>query len=84
MDEIFYFICYPQGDRSKIQVIDEQQNLHYEKHDFALVNDLEWDNSKEAISYAKNLAEKYNLTYVPFESRCSHDKDEGSDSYLYL
>ena len=89
MEELFYFICHPQGDKSKIKVIDEQQSLHYEKHDFALINDLEWDNVKDAIEYAKKLAEKYNLEYIPFESRCGHDEDEIIESdkpsgYLYL
>lgn len=79
MEELFYFICYPCGDRTKITVIDEQQSLHYEKHDFALVNDLEWDNVKEAIEYAKKLAEKYNLNYSPFESRYGQDEDEDEE-----
>ena len=76
MEELFYFICHPQGDKSKIEVIDEQQSLHYEKYHFALVNDLEWNNVKDAIEYAKKLAEKYNLEYIPFESRCGYDEDE--------
>ena len=80
MEEIFYFLCYPKGNKSRITVIDEQQSLHYEKHDFSLVNDLEWNNSKDAIDYAEKLAEKYNFIYEPFENRCGVPNQTG----LYL
>jgi hypothetical protein len=81
MSEIFYFLCYPKGDKSKITVIDEQTDLHYEKYDFSLVNDLEWNNSEDAIDYAKKLAEKYHLTYEPFENRCGEPMHKNG---LYL
>lgn len=80
--ELFYFICYPKGDKSKIKVIDESETLRYEKDNFSIVNDLEWYNAQEAIEYAKKLAEQNNLTYIPFESRYGQDSEE--DNFLYL
>jgi hypothetical protein len=79
---IFYFLCYPSGDRTRITVIDEFESSRYEKNDYALVNDLEWDNSENAIAYGRTLAEKYNLIYEPFKPRCGNINNE--DSYLYL
>lgn len=88
MEKLFYFICYPAGThRSSITVIDEREDFRYEKNDFALVNDLEWGNVKEAIDYTKKLAEKHKLVYMPFESRYGQDDDEEvskSNGYLYF
>lgn len=82
MTDIFYFLCHPRGDKSKITVIDEQESFTNEKYDFSLVNDLEWNNSEEAIDYAKKLANKHNLVYEPFENRCGEQIHKSSGLYL--
>ena len=82
MNEIFYFLCHPKGDKTRICVIDEQESLHYEKYDFSLVNDMEWDNSEEAIDYAKKLAVKYDLVYEEFENRCGEKIHKSTGLYL--
>ena len=81
MKELFYFLCYPRGDKSKIKVIDECENLRYEKNDYSIVNDLEWYNARDAIEYARKLAEQNNLTYEPFDSRYGEDDE---NDFLYL
>ncbi len=84
--ELFYFLCHPGGDESKVEVIDMQLNLSYEKYEYALVNDIVWyDDVNEAIDYAKKLCIKYDLTYIRFESRYSnYGEDKEETSYLYL
>lgn len=79
--ELFYFLAYPRGDRAKITVIDESESSRYEKNDYSIVNELEWDNPKDAIEYARKLAEQNNLIYEPFDSRYGQ---YGDDNFLYL
>lgn len=81
METIFYFLCYPKGDKTKITVIDMSENDRDEKTDFSLVNRLEWDNWNDAALYGISLAHKYNLEYEPFESRYNNTSE---DSGLYL
>ena len=65
----FYFIVHPSGDQKRITVIDLSYSVDYERSDWMAVNDDNFSCHKEAIEYARALAEKYNLKYELFESR---------------
>jgi hypothetical protein len=79
MNEYIYFICfYRDSERSAITVVDLQQDMSYEKQDFAIVNENEYDTREEAIESARDIAKRHNLQYIPFVSRYRNDPE-----YLY-
>lgn len=59
-----YFIIYPSGDRTKLSVTSLNQYMLYEKSDYAVASRLEFDNSDEAVAYAKELAKEHALQYI--------------------
>lgn len=78
---VFYFLCYPRGDRTKITVVDLANCVAYERDEWLNVNDLTFQSQTEAIEYAKDLANKHGLEYMPFESR--YDSSFNESSYIY-
>ena len=72
----FYFICHPKGDRSKLQVVDLQYTLDYEKDDWDVAVPTDFDNRTDAILWARSLAKGYGLTYNMFESRYDSELNE--------
>ena len=81
MTDIFYFLCFPQGDRTKITVIDLQNCVDYERDEWSNVNKNTYFDHAEAIRAARDIAERYNLEYIPFESRYNRELNE--NLYLY-
>ncbi len=77
----FYFLCFPVGDTTKITVIDLMNCVSYERDEFACVNDIDFYDKDEAITYARKLCDKYNKTYIPFDSRYGN-ADEVENLYL--
>jgi hypothetical protein len=75
----FYFIVHPKGDRSRLKVIDLSPSNSHEKSDYALVNEKNFYDHLEAISYARNLAKKFKLEYDMFKSSYDDDKNEYHD-----
>lgn len=70
-----YHIVYPRGDKSRLTVIDMQNSVSYELSDYSLAYKDEFLTSKEAISVARKLAEKYNLKYDLFISRYGNESE---------
>lgn len=58
-----FFIIFPSGDRTKLKVTSLNTYMYYEKDDYAVASRHEWNNEEEAITYAKELAEKNGLIY---------------------
>jgi hypothetical protein len=81
MDDIFYFLCYPKGDKTKIQVIDLSYACSYERDEWSNVNDMTFYTADEAISYARELASRHNKEYVSFDSR--YDESTSENDYIY-
>lgn len=75
----FYFIVYPKGDKTRIRVIDLSPSNGHEKNDYALVNEINFYDHLEAISYARQLAEKFKLEYEMFSSDYDDSKNEYYD-----
>lgn len=63
MNGIFYFLCYPRGDRTTITVIDLSYTCSYERDEWSNVNDMTFYTPEVAIEYAKDLAHRHNLKY---------------------
>lgn len=74
--EFIYFIANQGGDKSKITVIDLANVTVYERDQFTPVNDENYHDLAEALVDAKAIASKYNLEYVPFESRYNSELNE--------
>lgn len=83
-DDVFYFIAYPKGDTSKVTVIDLSYAVSYERGDWATVNDKDFTEHTDAIEHCRALAAKYNLEYVPFDSRYNEELSEPSYPQLTL
>jgi hypothetical protein len=75
-----FFLVFPGGDRSKITVIDLMHCVSYERNDWENVNDNTYYNRDEAIKSARDIADRYGLEYMPFESR--YDNGDEKD-FLY-
>lgn len=76
LDDTFYFVIHPSGDRSAVKVIDLASCVSNERSEWLAVNDQDFSERDEAIEYARGLAQKYGLRYVPFESRYNKDLNE--------
>lgn len=83
-DDVFYFIAYPSGDTSKVTVIDLSYAVSYEREDWATVNDKDFTEHTDAIDYCRALAEKYNLEYIPFNSRYNSEYNEPKHPQITL
>lgn len=77
---VSYFLAFPQGDMSKITVIDIMDIMSYERSEFANVNENTYYKLKDAIEAGRDIARRHNLTYIPFESRYYNMKE---CNYLY-
>lgn len=76
MENIIYFIAFVGGEQSKVTVIDLAYETIYERNDFSAVNDDNYHDLDKALSDAKKLADKYDLEYVPFDSRYNKSLSE--------
>jgi len=74
--EFIYFIANQGGNKSKITVIDLANVTVYEREEFSPVNDDNYYELAEALADAKAIASKYDLEYVPFESRYNRELNE--------
>lgn len=74
--DTFYFVIHPRGDRSVVQVIDLANAVSYERSDWLAVNDQDFYDRDEAIQHARALAQKFGLSYEPFESRYNKELNE--------
>lgn len=80
MTQLIYLIVHPRSNREQITVVDLQFDLTYQKTDWCLASQCEWQDRDEAIAVARSTALKHNLTYVLFESRYNHEENE--DLYI--
>ena len=78
MNDVFYFICYPKGNRDKITVIDLSYAVNYERNEWDCTTPTNYEDRDEAIRAARSLAENYGKDYELFESRY----DPSTDEYL--
>ncbi|MDA0152261.1 hypothetical protein OH460_08105 [Vibrio sp. Makdt] len=74
--EFIYFIANQGGDKSKVTVIDLANVTVYEREQFSPVNDDNYHDLSEALGDAKAIASKYDLEYIPFESRYNSELNE--------
>jgi len=79
LTDTFYFIAYVK-DRTAITVIDLAFCVDYERDEFDYVNMENFDNHNDAIEYARELSDKYDLKYELFDSRY----DSSLNEYLNL
>jgi hypothetical protein len=64
-----YYIIYPAGDKTKLQVLFLQDILSYELDDYSVASRKDFAHETDAVTYAKELAEKHNLTFVSEENQ---------------
>lgn len=74
--DLKYFLCFPQGDRGRVAIIDIQSNLYYEREDWDTVNDEWYDTLIDAVSAADKIAEKLGIVRERFESRYDENLNE--------
>lgn len=84
MNDTFYFVIHPRGDKSKVKVVDLGYSVSYQKNEWDCINKETFTDCKEAISYARKIAHKYNLQYQFFESRYNSDLNEKTHYHLTL
>lgn len=77
--ETFFFACHPCGNKDEITVVDLAYQMSYKKHEWDCVNDKELHDAEDACKYARALAEKYGLKYIPFDSRYGDDYEDDVD-----
>ena len=70
--ETFFFIAYD-GNRNTIKVIDLAHSVSYQRRDWSIAVDRDFDNPRSACDYARAVAIKYNLNYTPFDSQYGDD-----------
>jgi hypothetical protein len=58
-----FHIVYPCGDRSRLSVVEIVPALEYELNDYAVASRKHFYSESKANEYARELAEKYNLTF---------------------
>ena len=71
MSDTFYFVAEIKlrNEDPAITVIDLGHNVDYQRNDWGVVNDINYDTPSPAIAFAKAYARKHNLPYVLFVSR---------------
>lgn len=74
--DTFYFVIFTSKARTTIKVIDLAYASSYERSEWLAANEENFDTPEDAIEHAKALAAKFNLMYVPFESRYNSELDE--------
>jgi hypothetical protein len=62
MDSKFH-IVFPNGDRSRLSVVEIVPALEYELNDYAVASRKHFYSEREANEYARELAEKHSLTF---------------------
>lgn len=67
--DTFYFLCFPNGDKNTIRVIDLSYDSYHKLNSFVSVNEENYYDHLEAIKVAKEMAIKHNLNYEYFDSR---------------
>jgi len=71
--ELYLIIIHPGGDESKIGVIDEQ--FCWELDDYCRFGTKEFFDLEEALNVCKQVSEKLELQYIPFESSYCNVKE---------
>jgi hypothetical protein len=73
---VIYFICYPDGDRSKLTVVDLHPAVAYERDEIDTLNSRNYDSALEAMDECRDIADRFGLAYVLFKSRYDSSLDE--------
>lgn len=68
MSDTFYFVALI-NKCTALTVIDLAHCVDYERDDWCIVDDVNFDNPQEAIAHAKRLAALNDLEYSRFDSR---------------
>lgn len=63
----FFIIVHPNGDRSKLTVVEIVRALDYEKNDYMVASDLEFETAELASAYARPLAARWRKEYEPYD-----------------
>lgn len=74
MSDTFYFVVLV--DNRALTVIDLSHCVDYERNDWCVVDDKNFDNPQEAIAHAKRLADLNGLAYNRFDSRYNESLSE--------
>lgn len=76
MDDLFYFLVYPRGDKSQIEVVDLAFAVSWEAGEYCRATPRDYRDRSSAILEARRLAQQYGLKYNLFESRYIRENDE--------
>ena len=61
----FFIIIFPRGDRKKLSIAEISQSMSYEKEEYLVASKNDFFDVQEACEYAKVLALKNGLEYIP-------------------
>ena len=75
MSDTFYFVALV-DNRTALTVIDLAHCVDYERDDWCVVDNENFDNPQEAIAHAKRLADLNGLGYNSFDSRYNESLSE--------
>ena len=75
MTDTFYFVALV-NKRTALTVIDLAHCVDYERDEWCVVDDVNFDNPPEAIAHAKRLAALNGLEYSRFDSRYNSSLSE--------
>lgn len=59
-----FFIIYPGGVKHKLSVLELNDSMYYERHEYAMASRKEFDDEEEATDYARNLAHLHDKEFV--------------------
>lgn len=76
MSETFYFVAFNGLDETTLLVIDLAHVVDYERDEWNVVDQVNFDDRDEAIAHARGLAEGNGLKYKTFESRYNSSLNE--------
>lgn len=75
MSDTFYFVALVDKGKA-LTVIDLAHCVDYERDDWSVVDDKNFDNPQDAIAHAKRLAGLNGLAYNRFDSRYNESLSE--------
>lgn len=75
MNDTFYFVALV-NKRTALTVIDLARCVDYERDDWCVVDDKNFESHCDAIAHAKRLAELNGLKYERFDSRYNKSLSE--------
>jgi len=69
VNELFWIIVYPVGNRSKLSVAELCDSTEHEMSDYDLASTIKYRNMEECSNRAKHLAKEHGLVYVGDKDR---------------